>query len=202
MKYPKWRSEPHDPDRIAALGRDARISPLLAQLLLNRGIGDADSATRFLEARMSSLHDPESLPGVVEAAERIVAAARDRRKIVIYGDYDVDGVCGVSVLWACLKLSGVEDDALEFHIPHRIDEGYGLNAETIKKLVEERGVELIVTVDCGISAVAEADYARELGVELIITDHHTIGSRIPAAAVVVHPRAPGSRYPFGGLDDP
>jgi single-stranded-DNA-specific exonuclease len=199
MKYPRWRSAPHDPERIAALGREARISPLLAQLLINRGIGDADAATRFLEARMSSLHDPESLSGVVQAAERIVDAARNRRKIIIYGDYDVDGVCGVSVLWACLKLAGVEADALEFHIPHRIDEGYGLNAETIKKLVHERGAELIVTVDCGISAVEEAAYARELGVELIITDHHTIGPRIPAADVVVHPRAPGSRYPFGDL---
>ncbi len=199
MKYPRWRSAPHDPERIAALGREARISPLLAQLLINRGIGDADAATRFLEAKMSSLHDPESLPGVVRAAERIVDAARNRRKIMIYGDYDVDGVCGVSVLWACLKLAGVEADALEFHIPHRIDEGYGLNAETIKKLVHERGAELIVTVDCGISAVEEAAYARELGVELIITDHHTIGPRIPAADVVVHPRAPGSRYPFGDL---
>ena len=146
---------------------------------------------------MTGLHDPESLPGVVEAAARIVAAIRDRKKIVIYGDYDVDGVCGTSILWACLKLAGAEDVA--YYIPHRVEEGYGLNGEAIRKLATEGGAGLIITVDCGISAVREARLARELGVELIITDHHTIGPELPEADVLVHPRLEGSLYPFAEL---
>ncbi|HEV3162471.1 MAG TPA: single-stranded-DNA-specific exonuclease RecJ [Isosphaeraceae bacterium] len=195
----RWRLRPHDPERIAALSAEADIPPLLAQLLLNRGISDPARARVFLDARLTSLHDPELLPGVVEAADRIVAAVRERRKIVIYGDYDVDGVCGTSVLWACLRLAGASAELVEYYIPHRVEEGYGLNAEALRKLVTERHADLIVTVDCGISAVEEARVARELGVSLIITDHHTIGPELPAADVLVHPRLPGSLYPFADL---
>jgi len=126
-----------------------------------------------------------------------VAAIRQGKKIVIYGDYDVDGVCGTSVLWACLKLAGAKD--VGYYIPHRVEEGYGVNADAIRRLATEQRAELIITVDCGISALQEARLARELGVELIITDHHTIGADLPEATVLVHPRLPGSEYPFGGL---
>jgi single-stranded-DNA-specific exonuclease len=194
---PHWRLRPHDPDRIAALSRGAGVHPLVAQLLLNRGVGEPGEARAFLEARRDGLHDPASLPGVAEAAERIMAAVRAGRKVVIYGDYDVDGVCGTSVLWACLRLAGARD--VEYYIPHRVDEGYGVNADALRKLAAERGASLIITVDCGISAVAEARLARELGVELIVTDHHTIGAELPEADVVVHPRMPGSAYPFTDL---
>ena len=192
----RWRLRPHDSARIAQLSRQAGISPLVAQLLLNRGIEDPERAALFLQSKLSCLHDPESLPGAPEAAERIVAAIRAHKKIVIYGDYDVDGVCGTSVLWACLKLAGARD--VEYYIPHRVDEGYGVNAEALQKLVTERHAELIVTVDCGISAVKEAKLARTLGVELIVTDHHTIGTELPDA-LIVHPRLEGSRYPCHDL---
>ncbi|MBX6313729.1 MAG: single-stranded-DNA-specific exonuclease RecJ, partial [Isosphaeraceae bacterium] len=194
---PHWRLRPHDSDRVQALSRGANIPPLVAQLLWNRGIVEPAQARAFLEIRRDGLHDPATLPGVAEAAERIVRAIRERRKIVIYGDYDVDGVCGTSLLWACLKLAGATE--VEYYIPHRIDEGYGVNAEALRHLATERGASLIVTVDCGISAVAEARLARELGVELIITDHHHIGEELPDAAVLVHPKLPGSNYPFGDL---
>ena len=193
----RWRLRPHDPARIAALGREANLAPLVAQLLLNRGVTNAVEACSYLDHRLSNLHDPEGLPGVSEAAERIVEAVRARRKIVIYGDYDVDGVCGTSVLWACLRLAGAAD--VEYYIPHRVEEGYGLNGEALQRLASERGAALIVTVDCGISAVREAKLARELGVALIVTDHHTIGPELPDAEVVVHPRRPGSTYPFPDL---
>lgn len=193
----RWRLRPHDKVQIELLSREAHVPPLLAQLLLNRDIGDPAVAARFLQAKLGSLHDPETLPGVVEAAERIVQAIRARKKIVIYGDYDVDGVCGTSVLWACLKLAGAGD--VDYYIPHRVEEGYGVNAEALRKLAIEKKAELIVTVDCGISAVAEARLAHELGVELIITDHHTIGADLPQADVLVHPGLPGSGYPFAGL---
>ena len=194
---PKWRLRPHDPDRVRALSQGAGFPPLLAQLLLNRGLGGVEEAKDYLSARKTTFLDPAGLPGVPEAADRIVAAIRAGRKIVIYGDYDVDGVCGTSILWACLKLAGAKD--VSYYIPHRVEEGYGVNADALRMLVAERGAELIVTVDCGISAVAEAKLARELGVEFIVTDHHTIGPELPAADVVVHPRRPDGSYPFGDL---
>ncbi len=190
----RWRIKPHDPARIQSLSRGAGISPLAAQLLINRGIDEPIRARAFLDARLGSLFDPELLPGAAEAAERIVRAIRDDRKIVIYGDYDVDGVCGTSILWACLRLAGASN--VEYYIPHRVEEGYGVNADALRKLAVENKASLIVTVDCGISAVREAELARELGVELIITDHHTIGPTVPTADAIVHPRLPGG-HPAG-----
>jgi single-stranded-DNA-specific exonuclease len=191
--HARWNLKPFDSERILALSRGARISPLAAQLLINRGIENPARAVEYLETRMAHLHDPELIAGVVEAAERIVRAVRDGRKIVIYGDYDVDGVCGTSILWMCLKLAGARD--VEYYIPHRVEEGYGVNAEALRRLATERGAALVVTVDCGISAEHEAEQARKLGIEFIVTDHHTIGSNVPVADAVVHPRLNGSRYP-------
>jgi single-stranded-DNA-specific exonuclease len=193
----RWRLRPDDPMKSRELGRRSGLSPLVAQLLLNRGIDDPSRAVAFLDARMGSLHDPELLPGAVEAGARIVEAVRSGRQVIIYGDYDVDGVCGTSILWTCLKLAGASDP--KYYIPHRVEEGYGVNAEALRRLATENPSALIVTVDCGISAFREAELARELGVELIVTDHHTIGAGLPEAAVVVHPRRPDGRYPSGDL---
>jgi single-stranded-DNA-specific exonuclease len=192
-----WRLRPHDRDRIAALSLATGLPALVAHLLLNRGVTTAEQARVFMDAKRTSIHDPELLPGAVEAADRLVAAVRAGRKIVVYGDYDVDGVCGATVLSACLKLAGAKD--VRTYIPHRVDEGYGVNAEALRRLAAEHGASLVVTVDCGITAVAEAKLARELGIELIITDHHTPGPELPEADVVVHPRRPGGSYPFGEL---
>ena len=119
------------------------------------------------------------------------------RKIVIYGDYDVNGVCGTSILWSCLRLAGCR--GVTYYIPHRVEEGYGVNGEALRRLAVENPRALVITVDCGISAIREAELARELGLELIITDHHTIGSDLPRAGVIVHPRLEGSQYPSGDL---
>ena len=192
----RWRIKPFDADRIAALSREAGVSPLIAQILIHRGVVDAAGVLGFFETGLKHLHDPETLPGVIEAADRVVAAIRARKKIVIYGDYDADGVCGTSILWACLQLAGATD--VTYYIPHRVEEGYGVNGQALRRLATE-GAELIITVDCGISAVKEAQLARELGVELIITDHHTIGPVLPEADVLVHPKLAGSRYPFPEL---
>ena len=192
-----WRLLPHDREMIQALSRAAKVSPLIAQILLNRGLTEPQLVSEFLGAKLTQLHDPETLPGVAEAADRVVRAVRAGKKIVIYGDYDVDGVCATSILWLCLRLAGAEN--VDYYIPHRVDEGYGVNGEAIRRLRDEQGAELIVTVDCGISAIEEARLARSLGIEFIVTDHHTIGPEIPDADVVVHPRLPGSQYPFGEL---
>jgi len=189
----RWRIKPFDPDRVKALSREAGVSALVAQILLNRGVDGPERARAFLDARLNHLHDPELLPGAAEAADRVVRAVRGGKRVVIYGDYDVDGVCGTSILWACLKLAGAND--VGYYIPHRVDEGYGVNPEALRKIVSEMKADVVVTVDCGISALAEARLARELGVEFIVTDHHTPGESLPEADVIVHPRALGPGYP-------
>jgi single-stranded-DNA-specific exonuclease len=190
----RWRFRPHDPVRIRALEREARISPVVAQLLIARNIVDARAALEFLNPKLSGLRDPDLLPGVAGTADRVIQAIRDRRPIVVYGDYDADGITGTALLYECLSLLGAQ---VSYYVPHRIDEGYGLNDDALRTL-SGRGASMIVTVDCGIASVREADTARALGLELIVTDHHEFAERLPAAAIV-HPRLPGSAYPFASL---
>jgi single-stranded-DNA-specific exonuclease len=191
----RWRIHPHDPDRIAALQRAAAIPAVVAQLLICRGISDPDQARHFLNPKLSYLRDPDQLPGCSTAAEQIHRAIRAERRIVVYGDYDVDGVTGTAILRQCIQMLGGN---VGYYVPHRIDEGYGLNHEAIRLLASQKA-ELIVTVDCGIASVAEASTAAECGLELIVTDHHQPADRLPEPAAIVHPALPGSRYPFRGL---
>jgi single-stranded-DNA-specific exonuclease len=190
-----WRIQPHDPARIVALERAAAIPAVVAQLLLCRGIHDAPRARDFLEAPLASLRDPEQLPGVAAAADRIMAAAAAGRRIVIYGDYDVDGMSGTAILYLCLKMLSAQ---VSYYVPNRIDEGYGLHADALAALAAD-GAGMIITVDCGASSLAEAERARELGLELVITDHHHFKDELPAADCIVHPALPGTAYPFTGL---
>jgi single-stranded-DNA-specific exonuclease len=191
----QWRIHPHDADRIASLQRATGIPAVVAQLLVCRGITDPLQAKSFLDPKLSDLRAPELLPGCREAAIRIHEMVRAGRPIVVYGDYDVDGMTGTAILWRCLRLLGAE---VSYYTPHRIDEGYGLNAEAIRSWGGGRAA-MLITVDCGIAGVAEAELARELGLELIITDHHEPGPRLPAATAIVHPFLPGQDYPFAGL---
>jgi len=191
-----WRFTPHDEPRVRHLAAALGVSPLTAQVLIARGLVEPAAAKVFLSGTLHDLYPPESLPGVLEAAERIAAAAKAGRRITIYGDYDVDGVTSVTLLWHCLTLLKAKVD---YYIPSRLDEGYGLNCDAIRKLHAEDPTRLLVSVDCGICSVEEAALARELGLELIITDHHSLGTSLPAAATLVHPRLPGSTYPFGEL---
>jgi single-stranded-DNA-specific exonuclease len=193
-----WRLLPHDAVAIDRLARTLRVSPIVAQLLLNREVTEAEDAARFLSCPLSGLHEPEKLPGADVACERLLAAIQDKRRICIYGDYDVDGVSGTAVLLGCVKLLGGQ---VEFFVPHRLEEGYGLNSDALAALAKQ-GVQVVVTVDCGIASLAEADEARRLGLELIVTDHHEPKSQLPNATAVVHPRVPasnGERYPCGIL---
>jgi single-stranded-DNA-specific exonuclease len=191
----QWRIAPHDPARIAALQRAAGVSAVVAQLLLCRGISDPLAAREFLDAKLSGLRDPSELPGIELAVARIGAAVAERRKIVVYGDYDVDGMSGTALLVQCLKLLGAE---VSYYVPHRVDEGYGLNDESLRTLAA-RGAQLVITVDCGIASVQHALAARELGLDLIITDHHQPGALLPDAVAIVHPGLPDSTYAFPGL---
>ncbi len=190
-----WRLLPHDSAAVERLSAALGLGPIVAQLLLNRGLSDPVEARRFLDAPLTGLHAPESLPGVTEAVERIFAAIAAGRRLCVYGDYDVDGVTGSAILLTGLKLLGA---AVDLYVPHRLEEGYGLNAEALRQIAAS-GVSLVVTVDCGIASVEEAAEAKRLGLELIVTDHHEFKETLPDAAALVHPRLPGASYPFGYL---
>jgi single-stranded-DNA-specific exonuclease len=161
----RWHVRAHDRAAVAALERSAGVSSLVAALLSARGVTDPAGVKSFLKGTLSDLRDPETLPGVPEAADRILAAARAGRKIVVYGDYDADGMCATAILVGCLEALDAQP---AWYVPNRQDEGYGLNAEALAKLAAD-GAHLVVTVDCGITAVGEAARARELGLELTTT---------------------------------
>ena len=192
-----WHLLPHDRGAIERLASELHVSPIVAQLLLNREIRDPQLAKRFLTTPLVGLYEPETLPGMSQAVERLYIAVKAKKRICIYGDYDVDGVSGTAILLTALHRLGAN---VEFHIPHRLEEGYGLNCESLRNLAQ-RGVNTVVTVDCGIASVAEADEARSLGLELIITDHHEPKAKLPAADALVHPRLVNGHgpYPFGHL---
>jgi single-stranded-DNA-specific exonuclease len=189
-----WLIRPHDEQAVRRLERSAGVSAILARLLAARGITDAEEARSFLSGSLADLRDPELLPGVAEAADRIVAAVRAGRPICVYGDYDADGMTATAILTATLRAIDAE---VRWYVPDRFDEGYGLNDEALRSIAGHAS--LVVTVDCGIASVTEARTARELGLELIVTDHHAFGESLPEADVLVHPRLPGESYPFGDL---
>ncbi|NLS91329.1 MAG: single-stranded-DNA-specific exonuclease RecJ [Planctomycetaceae bacterium] len=191
----RWRIHPHDGDHIARLQQSAGVSAVVAQLLICRGIRDPGAAREFLDPKLSDLRDPNLLPDCSTAAERLHEAIKARRSITVYGDYDVDGITGTAILLKCLRLLGAE---VNYYVPSRLDEGYGMNHEAVRSLAE-RGSQVLVTVDCGIASVAEAQTAREAGIDLIVTDHHEPAERLPEASAIVHPNLPGRDYPFAGL---
>ncbi len=191
----RWHIATCDPQNVAALERAAGIPAVVAQLLLTRGIRDPEDARQFLDPKLTGLREPAELPGADAAAKLIYAAIGDNKRITIYGDYDADGMTATAILLRCLRLLGAQVD---FYVPHRVDEGYSLNNEALKKLADQ-GTELVVTVDCGVASVAEAQVAKDLGLTLIITDHHQVAESLPAAAAIVHPGLPETEYPFPGL---
>jgi len=182
MQKKQWEVRPPD-QRSTQLAKSLKISTLLAQLLINRDITDTQQANVFLQPKLSGLIDPSEMPGMKPAVDRLKRAIRNKEKITVYGDYDVDGITGVSILWQVLRLLGADVD---YYIPHRIDEGYGLNEEAVQSL-SEAGSKLLVTVDCGVTAVNSAELARQIGLDLIITDHHQFEDQLPQAAAIVHP---------------
>ena len=179
-----------------ALARAAGLPPVLGRLLAARGVTSAAEAERFLYPDESELHDPLRMRGVEEASEVLLSAARAGRRVVVFGDYDVDGVTAVAELKAAL--SRVGGSPVSF-LPHRLKDGYGLRPETVARVVRELSPSVIVTVDCGITAVEGVAFAREQGIDVIVTDHHLVPDELPAGAVVVNPRQPGCSYPYKEL---
>lgn len=196
------------PDRLA---RELNVSPLLARLLIDRGHADPADARTFLDPKLTDLHDPQAIPGLDPAARRIDRAVREGQPIVVYGDYDVDGVTAAAILWHTLRQAGGD---VHTYVPHRIDEGYGLNCDAVLAIADRRlpgapgatgapgapGAEglsaqpLLVTVDCGITAVEPVRAARQRGMEVVITDHHEFDpAHLPDATAIVHPNLPQSQ---------
>ena len=179
-------------ERLAA---EAELSPIVARILLNRGIRTLDEATEFLNPSMSALHDPFLLPDMEPAVERLARAVRDSEKICVHGDYDVDGVTGAALLVRALRALGA---SVEYRLPHRKREGYDIKVPTVEQAAAS-GVRLIVTCDCGINAIGPVERANELGVDVIITDHHEPGHALPPALAVINPRRHDAAYPFREL---
>jgi single-stranded-DNA-specific exonuclease len=171
-------------------------SEKLRALLVRRGIEDGDSFRRFVAPALEDLHDPSTIHGMDHACERIARAVRDGEGIVIYGDYDVDGVTSIVMLQTVLRSLGADAG---FVVPHRLVDGYGLKMEVLDRVLSERNVRLVITVDCGITSVEPVQRAIERGIDVIITDHHLPPGTLPEAAAVLNPKQPGCEYPFKDL---
>ena len=186
----KWQIYQVDYKQVEQLQKKYNINKLLATILSNRGIIEEEQIKKFLQPKRSDFYNPYGMPDMEIAVTRILEAIKNQEKTIIYGDYDVDGITSVTVLKKFLEERGLKAGV---YIPNRLDEGYGLNKEAMKKIAEQ-GYTLMITVDCGISAIEEVAYANELGIETIITDHHEPGDEIPKALAVVDAKRKDSTY--------
>ena len=190
-----WETRAHDGGQAEALERELGVAPVTARLLAIRGLGDLEVARRFLSPSLDDLHDPFRLAGMHDAVERILAAVARRERIAIHGDYDVDGVTSTVILRRALELLGA--DVTHF-IPERLRDGYGLQPASLDRLHAD-GARLVISVDCGIRGMEAARRARELGVDLVITDHHEPDVELPCALAVINPKRHDCAYPDKNL---
>ncbi len=193
----RWVLDPSHPEEAAGLAQAARLPIVLAELLIARGITTAADAFAFLHPDISHLHDPALLMGMGIAVERLERAIASREPVLLYGDYDVDGTTAVVLLKTAIEMLG---GVVRFHVPHRLLEGYGLQSSVLEAAYAD-GVRLVITVDTGMRAFAEAETARRLGLDLIITDHHLpkADDSVPFALAILNPNQPGCGYPEKSL---
>lgn len=188
----KWECYSVDEDKVNELSKDYNLCKILANILVNRNIENID---KFLNPTRHDFHDPFLMPDMEKAIQRLIKAIEDKQKIMIFGDYDADGITSITVLKKFLNERGME---VGTYIPNRLNEGYGLNKEAIKKIFDQ-GYTLMITVDCGISGIEEIDYANSLGIETIITDHHEPAESLPNAYAVIDAKRKDNKYPFNQL---
>ena len=191
----KWSFYEVEQEKINEISNKYNITKLLAQILVNRGITKEKEISTFLEPTRNDFYDPFLLPDMEKAVDRIIEAINNQEKVMIFGDYDVDGITSVTVLKKFLKERGLETG---YYIPNRLEEGYGLNKEAVEKIIEQ-GYTLIITVDCGISGIEEIEECNKLGVQTIVTDHHEQGENIPNAYAVIDAKRKDNKYPFREL---
>lgn len=197
MLQKRWKiREVENQDSIKSLAESLNISDVLAKLLFLRGIKTFSQAKQFFRPSLNSLHDPFLMDGMETATKRVIQAITENQPICIYGDYDVDGTCSTALLYMFLKELGANVD---FHIPKRLTEGYGLSKEGIDIIKTSKNPSLLITVDCGITAITETEYANQLGIDVIICDHHHPKDELPNALAVLDPLKPQCNYPFDYL---
>lgn len=190
--YDSWSLAEAPPDNL----RLPIANATLRALLIRRGVADEETFRKFIAPSLGDLHDPSTIHGMDHACERIARAVREREGIVIYGDYDVDGVTSIVMLQTVLRSLGADAG---FVVPHRLVDGYGLKMEVLDRVLVERNVKLVITVDCGITSIEPVRRAIERGIDVIITDHHLPPGTLPEAAAVLNPKQPGCEYPFKEL---
>ena len=193
----RWVVKPQgNPEAVAAMAAATGISPVLANLLVQRGIDTLEKAKKFFNPQLSDLHDPFLMKDMDKAVERVERAVRNREKIMVYGDYDVDGTTAVALVYKFLRQIGHKD--LLFYIPDRYTEGYGISTKGIDHAAR-KGATLSIALDCGIKAIEKVDYAKRKGVDFIICDHHLPAEEIPRAVAVLAPKRADCSYPFDEL---
>ncbi|MGN0150184.1 MAG: single-stranded-DNA-specific exonuclease RecJ [Clostridia bacterium] len=191
----KYKNKSLNPEFVSEVSAKHKIPKVISTILLNRGIEESEFKT-FLKKSMRDIKNPNLMLDMDKATERIIKAINNKEKIVIYGDYDVDGITSTALM--CEFLSGQGAD-VSYYIPDRKDEGYGINIMAVNKLFKQ-GTKLLITVDCGITAIGEVEFANLQGMDVIITDHHTCKDRLPTAAkAIINPKRPDCDYPFEGL---
>jgi len=195
MKEKRWIYRHHDQNIVEEISEKFKISPLIAGIIVNRNMTTSEEIQAYLKKDISSIHDPYLMKDMQKAVDRIREAINNQEKITIYGDYDVDGVTSTSIMVRYLTGCGANVD---YYIPDRIDEGYGINKDALTK-IKESGTTLIITVDSGITAVEEVQYATRLGLDVIITDHHECKEQVPVANAVINPKQKDCSYPFKDL---
>lgn len=193
MKKYKWIVSQHSPEKVSELARINSVPKFVASSFLSRGLEDRESIEYFLRSNESYFHNPYLLKGMEEAVERIDEALENDERIIIYGDYDADGITAAYIVYTYLK---EKTDNVDCYIPDRIDEGYGLSEAAIDSL---EGADLIITVDTGITACEQVKYAEDKGIDVIVTDHHTPFERIPEAVAVIDPKQADCKYPYKDL---
>ena len=191
----KWQFYNVDKEEVEKIAKKYNINKLLATILSNRGIVNPQDIEIFLKPTRYNFHDPFLMPDMEIAVDRIIKAIQNKQQIIIYGDYDADGITSTTVLKTFLEERGLN---IATYIPNRLDEGYGLNNAALDKIAQGN-YDLMITVDCGISAISEIEYANNLGIETIITDHHEPGENIPNALAVVDAKRKDSVYPCRDL---
>ncbi|HNZ89265.1 MAG TPA: DHH family phosphoesterase, partial [Candidatus Cloacimonas acidaminovorans] len=180
---------------IEKLSAEFKLPRLVAELLYRKGIKTVNSAQEFFKPSMDNLYDPYLFPDMEKAVQRILRAIDSKEKITIYGDYDVDGTTATALLYLGLKRIGAN---IDFYIPHRMIDGYGLSLGSLDAL-RENGSSLIISVDCGVNAIEEINAINSMGMEIIITDHHNPKDELPPAFAIINPKLPETKYPYEHL---
>ena len=191
----KWEVCKENKNDIDKISKENGLSNLISSILASRGIIEKEDVREFLNPTRADFHDPFLMPDMEKAVDRILKAIQTQEKTIIYGDYDVDGITSITVLKKFLEERNLQ---VGEYIPNRLNEGYGLNKEAVKKIAEQ-GYKLIITVDCGISCIEEIKYATELGLEVIVTDHHEPAEELPKCLAVVDAKRKDNQYPFNQL---